>query len=51
MPIIGKEWEYLFYVDLTYDDYDRYLQALEAFRPLTSSLQVLGDYAEGEQTI
>ena len=51
MPIIGKEWEYLFYVDLTYNDYDRYLQTIDAIRPLTSSLQVLGDYQEGEQTI
>ena len=51
MPIIGKEWEYLFYLDLTYDDYDRYKQAVEAFKPLTNSFKNLGDYVEGEQTV
>lgn len=51
MPLIGKEWEYLFYVDVTFDDIERYRQALEAIRPLTSGLRILGDYKEGEQTI
>lgn len=51
LPIIGREWEYQFYVDMQYDDYERYLQSLEAIRPLTKDLISLGDYAEGEQTI
>ena len=51
MPIIGKEWEYLFYLDLTYDDYDRYKQAVEAFQPLTNSFKNLGEYVEGEPTV
>ena len=44
LPIIGREWEYLFYVDVTYDDHHRYLQSLEAVRPLLRELQVLGEY-------
>ena len=46
MPILGREWEYRFFVDLTFDDYIVYLQAIEAVRPFTSDLQVLGEYME-----
>ena len=34
LPIIGKEWEYLFYVDVTFDDLVRYRQAVDAITPL-----------------
>lgn len=46
MPIIGREWEYRFFVDLTFDDYTVYRQALEAVRPFSSDFQVLGEYVE-----
>lgn len=46
LPIIGREWEYLFYVDLTYESYIRYRQSLDAIRPLTRQLSVLGEYKE-----
>jgi len=51
LPIIGREWEYMFYVNLTYDKYLRYTQALSAISPLTKDLQILGEYEEGRQTI
>ncbi len=46
LPIIGREWEYLFYVDVTFDDVTRYRQAVEAARPLTSEFRILGEYTE-----
>ncbi|MDE6369096.1 MAG: prephenate dehydratase [Muribaculaceae bacterium] len=46
MPIIGREWEYRFYVDLTFDSIVRYHQAIDAVRPLTNELMTLGEYAE-----
>jgi prephenate dehydratase len=51
LPIIGREWEYLFYVNLTYMDYTRYKQALDAIIPLTKDLKILGEYAEGKQSV
>lgn len=48
LPIIGREWEYLFYVDLTFDDYLRYRQALDAITPLTKELKILGEYTSFE---
>jgi len=47
LPIPGKEWEYLFYIDLMYDDYIRYNQSLDAIRPLSSDLEILGEYVRG----
>ena len=44
LPIIGHEWEYLFYVDLTYDNYSRYLQSIDAIRPLIRQIKILGEY-------
>lgn len=51
LPIIGKEWEYQFYIDLCFDDYERYRQSLDAIIPLTHDMQVLGEYEEGVQTV
>jgi prephenate dehydratase len=46
LPIIGREWEYQFYISLTFDNYDRYRQSLDAVRPLLKDFQVLGEYHE-----
>lgn len=46
VPIIGREWEYRFYVDLTFKSIVRYHQAIDAVRPLTNELEVLGEYSE-----
>lgn len=51
LPIIGREWEYLFYVDVTYDDYIRYRQSIDAIRPLTKQLKILGEYQDGKSTL
>ena len=44
LPIIGREWEYLFYVDVTYDNLTRYRQSIDAIIPLTRDLKILGEY-------
>lgn len=51
LPIIGREWEYLFYINLTFNDYTRYRQALDAILPLTKDLKILGEYEEGRQSL
>ena len=50
LPIIGREWEYLFYVDVMYDDLTRYRQSIDAIIPLTKDLKILGEYKDGKQT-
>jgi prephenate dehydratase len=44
LPIPGREWQYFFYVDIKFDDYNRYCQALSAVRPLIEDLNILGEY-------
>ncbi len=51
MPIMGKDWEYQFYVDIEFDDYQRYRQSLEAIRPFTSNLGIIGEYEKGKSII
>jgi prephenate dehydratase len=50
LPIIGREWQYLFYVDVAYEDPVRYQQALSAMRPLTEIFEVLGEYRKGRRS-
>lgn len=47
-PIIGRPWEYLFFVDFLAEGTVGYEQAVEAIRPLTHNIQVLGAYRQGE---
>ena len=44
LPIPGQEWQYFFYVDIKFEDYARYEQALSAVKPLMTDLNILGEY-------
>ena len=48
MPIIGQDWEYQFYIDLEFNDYHMYRQSVEAVKPFTSNLTILGEYYKGK---
>lgn len=48
LPIVGREWEYQFYINLTYDNYERYRQSLDAVRPLLKDFQLLGEFKEAK---
>ncbi len=50
LPFIGHEWDYLFYVDVTYSNLTRYRQSIDAIIPLTSELKILGEYENGRQS-
>jgi prephenate dehydratase len=49
LPLVGREWEYFFHIDLEYDEHAQYQRALAAIRPRVQALQVLGEYARGEK--
>jgi prephenate dehydratase len=51
LPIVGHEWEYLFFVDLTFNDYLKFKQSLDAIRPLSRNLRILGEYTIGRQQL
>jgi prephenate dehydratase len=47
MPIVGRPWEYMFHIDLIFNDYTRYRMALDAIRPLTERLETVGEFRRG----
>jgi len=51
MPIIGEDWEYQFYIDVEISDYKLYLQSIEAIKPFTSDLGILGEYKRGKSIV
>lgn len=51
MPIVGKGWEYHFYVDMIFEDKKLYNQALKAIRPFTGELGILGEYVMGRKIL
>lgn len=46
LPVIGHEWEYLFYVDVTFENVIRYRQSVDAIIPLTKELKIIGEYEQ-----
>ena len=44
LPIPGKEWQYFFYVDLKFEDYGHYREAINAVKPLLEDITVMGEY-------
>lgn len=46
LPVIGHEWEYLFYVDVTFENLIRYRQSIDAIIPLTKELKIIGEYEQ-----
>lgn len=51
MPIIGKEFKYHIYVDLSFENYERYEQCLTAIKPLVVDFQILGEYKYGIESL
>lgn len=51
LPIIGKEWEYFFYVDVEFPDINMYHHSLDSIKPFTSELDILGEYHKGKSVV
>lgn len=47
-PVIGREWEYLFYIDLLFSNSDKFSEALREMQKICNEVKVLGVYQAGE---
>lgn len=47
-PIIGKPWEYRFFIDFAVEGKVGYQQAMDAIRPITNDLKIMGAYQKGK---
>ena len=50
VPVVGEPWHYRFYIDVLFDNYDKYKSMLQAIGPLTDELQILGEYGSGSKS-
>ena len=46
-PIVGSPWQYMFYMDFMTSEIG-YEQAINAIRPITKNLNILGIYSKGD---
>ncbi len=51
MPILGKEFQYFFFVDVTFNDYHRLEEAIWSLDPIVNDLQILGEYEHSISTL
>ncbi|MBN1186018.1 MAG: prephenate dehydratase [Bacteroidales bacterium] len=51
MPIPGKDWEYQFFIDVEIEDFKLYQQSVEAIKPFTRDLGIMGEYVKGGTVI
>ena len=49
LPLVGREWQYFFHIDLEFDSYQQYKLALSAIKPLVEELKILGEYPKGNK--
>ncbi len=49
MPVIGKEWEYYFHVDVEYNDAEVWKQCEAAIQPYITAFQIFGIYKREEK--
>ncbi|MFW5707315.1 MAG: prephenate dehydratase [Bacteroidota bacterium] len=48
-PIVGRDWEYYFYIDLIFDNREMFTKAIAAISPLMDQLYILGEYVSGRE--
>lgn len=44
LPLLGQEWNYLFYIDLVFDEFEDYVSALSSLDKYAAQYQILGEY-------
>lgn len=48
LPLVGREWEYFFHIDMEFFYYENYKKGLKKIEPYTKDLKILGQYQRGK---
>ena len=48
LPLLGKEWEYFFHLDMEFKNYQDFVEAMQTIKPIIQEFQILGEYKKGE---
>lgn len=51
LPLAGRPWEYLFYIDLVFTDINLYRRAMDIIDTIAVSLEVMGEFCCGVQPV
>jgi len=51
VPITKEPWKYAFFIDLTFEDYHKYCQALLSLEEKVSELKILGEYPQNNPVL
>ncbi len=48
IPLVKKQWNYAIFIDVTFDDYHQYCQALLSIETKVQELKILGEYPQNK---
>jgi prephenate dehydratase len=48
LPLVGRDWEYFFHLDMEFSNYSDFLESIETIKPLIQELTILGEYKKGQ---
>ncbi|WP_347374155.1 prephenate dehydratase domain-containing protein [Aequorivita sp. Q41] len=51
LPIVGKPWQYAFFVDVVFDDDNFFFEVMEILKKTVKELKILGVYQHDETTV
>lgn len=49
LPLVGKEWEYYIHIDMEFESYQNYQNALAKIKPSLNEFKILGEYKRGNK--
>ena len=51
LPMLGTPWKYAFFVDLTFEDVEKFYKSMEALETAVKELKVVGTYAQNRNNV
>lgn len=49
LPVVGTPWKYAFFVDITFDNLEKFYQTVDQLEPFVKNFKILGSYTQNTQ--